>query len=549
MAEAPPNSPTAADAPTRVGAPRPGRPPAPADRRRAQLIWALIGAALLLLGLGAILVASAFGSDPEARALGGNLPINPGARDAADISAHNSPTIARNPTDGQNLAVANRIDTPRFSCALQVSFNAGSNWSQTPIPTPPGERLCYAPDVAFGADGTLYYTFVTLRGRANAPNAAWLATSRDGGQTLSEPVRIGPLGPLSFQVRLVADPEVPRRLYVTWLQAREVALFKFPAAGNPIQFTRTDDGGRSWKPPTRVSPPARGRSLAPVAAAGPDGELYVLYLDLRDDVLDYEGAHEGRGGPPWPRPWQLVLARSRDRGAKWEESVVESRLVPAERFIAFTPPFPSLAVDPDSGKVYAGFHDRRHGDADVLVWSLEPGERDWKGPVRVNDTPPRDRTSQYLPRLAVAPSGRLDVVYYDRREDRANVMNQVSLQSSFDGGEGFTERIRLSDRAFSSRIGYGSERGMPDLGSRLGLISTDDRAFAVWSDTRAGNPASNKQDLGRGVAAFSDPPSLPSVVRWLLFIGGALLALLGLGLLAAAAAGPERLGGRVPLLR
>lgn len=526
----------------------PERPPTPSDRRRAQIIWALTGAALLLLGLGAILVSAAFGGEPEAKVLEGNMPINPGARDATDISAHNSPTIVRNPADAENVVVANRIDTPRFSCALQVSFNGGGNWTQTPIPTPPGERVCYAPDVAFGADGTLYYSFVTLRGRANAPNAAWLISSRDGGQTLSEPVRIGPLGPLSFQVRLTADPKVPRRVYLTWLKASGVALFKFTQPGNPIQFARSDDGGRTWRPPVRVSGAARQRAVAPSSAVGPKGELYVAYLDLGQDTLDYEGAHQGRGGPPYPGPWQLVVARSRDRGATWEESTVERRLKPSERFVAFTPPFPTLAVDRDSGKIYAGFHDQRHGDADVFLWSLASDADAWEGPTRVNDTPIRDKTSQQLPKLSVAPDGRLDVAYYDRRGDRANVLNEVSLQSSFDEGESFTKRMRLSDRSFSSRIGYGSERGMPDLGSRLGLVSTDDRAMAVWSDTRAGTPASNKQDLARGVAAFSDPPRLAGPVRWLLAIAGVALALAGLFVLVTRVAGYGR-GRGLPLLR
>ena len=62
------------------------------------------------------------------------------------------------------------------------------------------------------------------------------------------------------------------------------------------------------------------------------------------------------------------------------------------------------------------------------------------GPTRVNDTKRRDGTAQYLPKLAVAPDGRLDVLYYDRRADPENLRNQVSLQSSFDHGESFTPR-------------------------------------------------------------------------------------------------------------
>lgn len=493
-------------------------------------LWVALGAALLLLGVGAFVLSSSFDTPAEAKRLDPVSPVNAGATDPADISAHNSPALERSPVDDRTLAVANRIDTPRYSCALHISTDGGASWSQTAVPAPPGEQVCYAPDIAFGADGTLYMSFVTLRGVGNVPNAAWLVRSEDGGKTLSEPERV--LGRLPFQVRLEADPKRPERIYLTWLQASEVGLYRFTEPGNPIRTMRSDDGGTIWEPSTRVSSAGHARALAPSTAIGPDGELYVLYLDLGEDRLDYEGGHSGRGGPPYPGAWELVLARSDDEGRTWGESVVEDRLVPTERFVVFIPPFPSLAVDSQSGRVYAGFQDGRLGDADVWVWSREADGTEWGRPTRVNDTPQRDRTEQYLPKLAVSPDGRLDVVYYDRRADSDDVMNEVSLQSSSDEGESFTKSVRVSDKPFSSKIGFGSERDMPDLGSRLGLISTDSRAFAVWTDTRGGSVASNKQDLARAVVAFSDPARLSEPVEYLLRFGGLTLALVGLVLVA-----------------
>ncbi|MBW3609664.1 MAG: hypothetical protein KY463_15260, partial [Actinobacteria bacterium] len=46
-----------------------------------------------------------------------------------------------------------------------------------------------------------------------------------------------------------------------------------------------------------------------------------------------------------------------------------------------------------------------------------------------------------------------------------------------------------------SRIGLGTDLGLADLGSRLGLASDDEGAVAVWTDTRSGNEASIKQNL------------------------------------------------------
>jgi len=502
-----------------------------------------MGAAVILLGAGATVLASSFGAVPAATLIGGNLPVNEGATDDRDISAHNSPTLARNPVDGANLVVANRIDTPRFSCALHVSADGGVDWEQTPIPVPPGEEpKCYAPDVAFGSDGTLYLSYVTLRGRGNVPNAAWITTSTDGGRSLSPPERA--LGRLAFQVRLTADPVTPGRLYLTWLQADATATLAFPETGYPIQLARSDDGGESWSDPVRVSAVARERVVASSSAVGRGGTLYVLYVDLGEDALDYGGGHEGRGGPPYPGTWQLVLARSDDGGTSWTESVIEDSLVPTGRLIVFIPPFPSMAVDRERDRVYASFQDGRLGDSDVWLWASPDGGTTWGEPTRVNDTVERDATSQYLPELAVAPNGRLDVVYYDRRADSDNVMNEVSLQSSSDGGGTFSPSLRVSDRPFDSTIGFGSERDLPDLGSRLGLIATDDRALAVWSDTRAGTPASKKQDLVRALVAFSDPARLPPLVEVGLRYGGIAVSLAGLALLASWVVGYSAPGHR-----
>ena len=500
--------------------------------RSASAGWLVVALALILAGAGAILVSTAFDTPEEARTLGANLPVNDSAVNALDLSATNSPALVQSPVDPDNLVVASRVDSPEYGCSLQVSFDGGGRWAQTPIPAPTDRSAgtrCYAPDAVFAADGTLFLTYVTLKGRANAPEAAWIVRSRDGGETLSNPVRT-PLPAHAFQVRLAADPAARNRLYLTWLQAGELGLYQFAGTGNPIQAIRSEDGGQTWSAPSRVSSPDRERPVAPTPAVGPKGQLYVLYLDLGEDSLDYSGAHRGQGGPPYGGKWQLVLSRSTDRGKGWEESVVDPGIVPTERFIVFTPPYPSLAVDRDSGRLYASFQDGRNGSADVLLWSLGPGDENWSKPVQVNDTPRGDRTAQYLPKLAVAPNGRLDVAYYDRRADRANVLNEVSFQSSYDEGETFGTRLRLSDRAFSSRIGFGLERDMADLGSRLGLLSSDSRAYAVWTDTRGGSVKTAKQDIARAVVAFNDPARLSDAATWLLRIGGALLIVLGVAI-------------------
>lgn len=497
--------------------------PTPVEPRRRR--WPLLLLALLLMVAGGS--AYAAGSSlptASARVVGGNLPVNAGAVDRRDISAHNSPTLVQNPTNPQNLVVVNRIDTPMFSCGLHVSFDGGARWQDGRLPFPEGEELperCFAPDAAFDPDGTLHISFVTLIGRGNTPNALWLASSTDGASTFSTPTRVA--GALTFGARLAADPDRSGRLYLSWLQGLEVGNLKFTNPDNPVVVSRSDDGGRSWSEPVRANAPAHVRAVAPQVAVGRGGQVVVLYLDMGEDVLDYHGAHEGQGGEPYDGRWTLAVARSSDQGATWTNSVVDDAVVPTERVIVFFPSTPTLVVDRGSRRVHVAFHDGRLGDSDAWVWTSTDGGATFGPPVRVNDTPLRDGRTQELPKVSVAPGGRLDVAYYDRRADPADVMTQVSLQSSDDGGHSFGGRLVLSDAPFDSGIGFGSERGMPDLGSRLGLVSTRTGAMAVWTDTRGGTEASNKQDLARGIVRFTPASAWRTPLRAL----GLLVAALG----------------------
>ena len=496
----------------------------------------MLALALVLLG-GGVLLSIAIDTDAEAT-VAANVAVNESAADPEELSAHNSPTLARDPGDPESLALASRIDGAPFGCELNTSGDGGVTWSPTEIPIPRrAPRECFAPDVAFGGDGTLYFSFVTLEGPGNIPNAAWVARSEDAGRTLEEPVKV--LGPLSFQVRLAADPELPGRVSLSWLDAAGVALFQFTETGNPIRMISSDDGGRTWGEPVDVSDAGRDRVVGATPVAAGDDRLYVAYLDLGSDRLDYAGRHEGLGGPPYAGRWQLVLARSEDGGTTWDEAVIEDELVPTERFITFIPPFPSLVAS-DGGELHAGFQDGGEGDADVLVWSSDDSGATWDEPVRVNDTAPGDGTSQYRPQLAMAPDGRLDVLYYDRRDDPEDLLNEVSLQSSTDGGATFGQRLVLSDRAFDSRIGFGFERDLADLGSRLALVSDDDGAVAAWADTRGGDRDFPKLDIAFTRVDLGESSGTAQTADAVLAYGGAAVVLTGILLFGASLLGRRR---------
>lgn len=441
----------------------------------------------------------------------------------------NSPDIAVDPTNRDVVALANRLDKPDFSCALQMSGDGGRLWAPVnPVPELPAEAdKCYGPEVEFDADGTMYYLFVGLEGAGNRPSGVYLTTSDDRGRTFSEPRQV--LGRGNYQVRLALDRTSgnPGRLHLVWLRTtEEPGLGGLPAPPNPIVASHSDDGGQTWSDPILVSDPDQQlRAVAPAVAVGEGGALHVAFYDLQDDSRDYRGLE----GDTWPGTWSVVHRVSHDRGESFSPSVVvDDELRPPGRvMLIFTMPPPALATDED-GNVYVAWHDARNGDWDVFAAASSDAGRSWSGPVRVNDDAERNGRHQLLPQVAVAPGGRVDVVFFDRREDENNVHQHVYYASSTDRGASYGANVRLTRFSYNSKNGakyaVPSAQGLYDLGTRLGLAADDTRTLAAWPDGRHPMPGTGVLDV-LTTAVLHEPAVVAPA-------GGALPA--WLGVLAAA---------------
>ena len=457
-------------------------------RRVTRLVLPAVAAACIAAATA--VGAKTFTREP-APEVGTNLLLNrPGP-----IDANNTPTVARNPRRSRNLAVVHRVDRPGYSATLLWSLDGGRAWGATALPLPAGTDRPFAPDAAFAPDGTLYVSYVNLAGNGNVPDNLWVARSDDGGRTLSAPTRVA--GRLSFQARVVAGEG--GTVHVTWLQAAEVGLALLGQGPHPIVAARSTDGGRTFSPPVTVSDPGRERVGAASPVIDGRGRLLVLYQDFKDDRRDFQNLD----GPPWEGEFALVLASSEDGGRSFAPGVeLESAVVPARRFVVFLPEFPSIAAG-RGGRLYVAWADARHGDEDVLLRRSADGGRSWSRPVRVNDNPAGDGTTQYLPKVDVAPDGRIDVLFLDRRRDALDVMTDVTLASSHDGGRSFAD-VRLSSHSFDARIGPSTPPHVGvDFGSRIGLSSADGSSFAAWADSRMGDLDTGRQDI---VGATFDVP-------------------------------------------
>ena len=433
-------------------------------------------------------VLSSCGGSPQPRNLqasvGEDLPAT--ANDVAPPSANNSPMLAADPTNPRFVVLANRVDARDFGCALQVSGDGGGGFIPVdPVPTlPPGAEKCYAPEVAFDRKGVLYYLFVGLHGQANQPMGVFLTSSSNRGRSFTAPRQV--LGPHNFGVRMAIDGSVGSkgRIHLVWLAANtDPTLNSLPPPPNPILSAYSDDGGRTFSKPVQVNEPGRQLVAAPALALGPHHVVAVLFYDLGADERDYHGLD----GPAWDQPWTLASSASRDGGRTFQPNVVvDDHVVPSERvLLIFTMPPAAIAVDMH-GRLFVAWDDVRNGDRDVFVRRSSDGGRTWSAAERVNDDPVKDGKDQYQPRLAVAPDGRVDVVFYDRRNDPADVSNDVFYTSSTDGGRTWAANVRLTSKPSrpNGPTYIGTPSGLMEYGSRLGLLATNRAAVAAWTDTR-----------------------------------------------------------------
>lgn len=416
--------------------------------------------------------------------IGENLPATANA--AVSAIASNSPMLAVDPTEPRFVVMANRIDADDFSCALQVSGDGGQNFvPANPVPTlPEGAEKCYGPEVAFDKDGVLYYLFVALQGIGNQPMGVFLTTSTDRSGTFSEPLQL--LGPRNFGVRMAIDRAAGSggRMHLVWLAANtDPGLNSLPTPPNPIMSAYSDDGGHTLSTPVQVSDPNRQFVVAPALTLGPDHRVHVAYYDLGRDQRDYHGLE----GPTWEEPWSVVVAASADGGRTFGAgSLVDDNVMPTERvLLIFTMPPPTLAAD-DRGRLFVAWHDARNTDSDVFLRRSVDGGRTWAGAQRLNDDAVGNGKDQYQPRLAVAPNGRLDAIFYDRREDPGNTGYDVFYTFSTDGGRTFSANTKVTTRRSSARGPryLQSPPGVFEYGSRMGLLATNDGAVAAWTDGR-----------------------------------------------------------------
>lgn len=120
------------------------------------------------------------------------------------------------------------------------------------------------------------------------------------------------------------------------------------------------------------------------------------------------------------------------------------------------------------------------GVCDVMFARSTDRGTTWSAPLRIND--PGPNSYHWFGTLAVAPNGRIDVVWFDTRNDPNNNFSELYYSSSSDGGLTWSANRAVS-LAFNTTLGWPQQQ---KIGDYLGLTALNDATCVAYSATYNG---------------------------------------------------------------
>ena len=176
------------------------------------------------------------------------------------------------------------------------------------------------------------------------------------------------------------------------------------------------------------------------------------------------------------------------------------------------------------------------------------GGKTWTARHMLPDVDPQRLQGQYIPNISVAPNGRIDVAWWDTRDDPGTRSNDVYYTYSTDNGKTWSRNIRVTDQSINRTIGVWGVNY--DMSSPPGIASTDEFATFGWDDTRftdMRNPDANAlgggtSDMFAANVQFSVVGGGTSKAAKMILAGVVGLLAVGLALLLVALASRRRTG-------
>ena len=471
---------------------------------------------------------------------------NPPATRGRDV-----PGLAVNPADSRHIVEVEQ-DILAGNCVSNVSIDGGATWVGGPLVPPAGFPPPYTPlplhscsasagaqfegSVAFGTGQNVYVAYSSGRTATDGLSVI-VARSSDGGRTYAPVVAMnnpGAANPNYVRSRLAvhrgAGAGGADRIYVS-------AQANVSIGGNNfgrVYVSVSNDGGATWGLPVEIT---AGGTTAPAAqtrneTSGPvvngDGTVSVAYRETDPN-------------PPAPGLSSVTgvikVAKAAYPATTWTQTpVTVARGYVDEADSRFNGSnFPKMAGNPANNSLYITYMEGPppggrqdhfiHPDVDVMFTRSTNGGASWSAPKRVNDDPPGTGATargpaQRHPRVSVAPDGRVDVVWQDRRHGYRSPthshlgngearMGDTYFAYSIDGGQTFSKNRRVSDKSQNLDIGYDHYgQAYWSWGPALAEMGNGEILFA-WEDSREGNLDNENGDIYLAKLNVQAPDTIP----------------------------------------
>jgi hypothetical protein len=411
--------------------------------------------------------------------------------------AANEPSLAIDPTNPNNIVIGWRqFDTAASNFRQNGwawSHDGGATWTFPGRVQP--NQFNSDPVLDTDALGNFFYLSYPAGSTVN------VFRSGNAGLSWTGPV-IAPGGDKAWMTIDKGNSIGRGNVYIMW-----------QVASGPNTFTRSTNGGASFAPAIAVpSTPTFGTIAVDGAgtlyAAGLNGQRFSSFLMARS----------ANARDPTQTPTFAVTAVN--MGGSMGISLAPNPVgLAGQAQVAVDPSHPGrvyelCSVVPTSGPNAMDVH---------IVRSTDGGQT-FGAPLRVND----DSTSgawHWFGTLAVAPNGRVDVVWNDTRNTGVSNRSETYYAYSLDGGQTFSHNIPVTPQ-WDSTIGFPNQSKIGDYYDMRSDVAAANLAYSatfngeedVWflrlGDCN-GNGVHDSADIATGFSFDSNADTIPDECQFL----------------------------------
>lgn len=494
-----------------------------------------------------------------------NADVSLTSKNNALLRLNEAPYLLADNKDPNKLYLSN-VDLQQRVCRFYTSSDHGATWTAGTAPSLSPYTDCgigtaqpqnVRTEIKQSANGTLYYAYQanadSQQTSVGAPRSVLLGRSTDGGQTWSTTAVDGSPAPstpadvqVNFEVHVAVDPDHPNNVYAMWRRSYPTVPGVASRPTRPWMAVSHDSGATFGTPFMAFDQNTGFDGPRPLVA---NGKLYAFYRISAPPAA----------GQPTPPLTTVDVSVSTDEGKSWQNTRIDGANDAGE---------PIPAWDATRKVIDVVYHDNNvvgqaSGHLNAYFTTSANGTK-WSTPVVLNDDSPGSNVTQHFyPQISIAPGGRIDVAWYDFRDDPypAPVAKtpgapltlcgacighgqSVYETSSSDGGSTWTKNIRLNSVVIDRT--KGTWNGEYFFVTPPTVVAGNDYTVVGWSDTRNGDAQNNFQDVYTGQITFGGPAAAPAtsndntaLVATVCAVGGALLGA-GLALLVVGAAARRR---------